>query len=190
MCILCILIPIIVGLICALLGYFLGRLVEKKSKVYKKLRADLEACRKENERQLSVNSTLKSEVDSCNKRFNLLQSDFEAFKLKSGVQLPEELPFDSVLASSVFGKSIAENDLKIVEGIGPKIEELFHNAGIKTWKALAETSVEKCQQILENAGDKFKMHKPATWPKQSEMAYLGKWKELKEWQDVLDGGKK
>ena len=33
MCILCILIPILVGLVCALLGYFLGRQIEKKSEV-------------------------------------------------------------------------------------------------------------------------------------------------------------
>ncbi len=190
MCILCILIPILVGLICALLGYFLGRLIEKKSEVYVKLRADLDNCNKENERQLALNSSLKSDVDSWSKKFNLLQSDFEAYKLKSIARSSKGLPFDSALAASLFERSIVEDDLKIVEGIGPKIEELFHNAGISTWKALAETAIERCQKVLDNAGDNYKLHKPETWPKQAEMAYLGKWKELKEWQDKMDGGKK
>jgi len=53
MCILCILIPILVGLICALLGYFLGRQIEKKSKVYTKLRADMDARKKEKEQLLT-----------------------------------------------------------------------------------------------------------------------------------------
>ena len=172
MCILCILIPILVGLICALLGYFLGRQIEKKSKVYAKLRADLDACRKDNEQLLTSNNSLKSEIASMSKKSTSAQHDF-----------------DPDLASSVFGKKIAENDLKIIEGIGPKIEELFQKAGIKTWKALSETSVENCQQILDDAGERFKIHKTTSWPLQSEMAYTGKWEELKRWQDDMHGGK-
>jgi len=76
-----------------------------------------------------------------------------------------------------------------VEGIGPKIEELYHNAGIKTWKELSETTVEKSQAILDEAGERFSVHNPATWSKQAELAYQGKWQELKDWQETLDGGK-
>jgi predicted flap endonuclease-1-like 5' DNA nuclease len=172
MCILCILIPILLGLLCALLGYLLGRYLEKKSKVYSKLRADLDACRKENEELLTLNSSLKSEIAGLK---------------DSGSSKP--LVFNSALAAGVFRKKIVENDLKLIEGIGPKIAELFHNAGIKTWKALAETSVERCQQILDAAGDRYKVHQPGSWPKQSKMAYLGQWNELKEWQDKVAGGK-
>ena len=172
MCILCILIPILIGLICALLSYFLGRQIEKKSKVYTKLRADLDACRKENVQLLSSNNSLKSEIASMSKKSTSAKHDF-----------------DADLAASVFGEKIALNDLKIIEGIGPKIEELFQKAGIKTWKALSETTVEKCQQILEGAGESYKAHNPTSWPLQSEMAYTGKWEELKKWQDEMLGGK-
>ena len=172
MCILCILIPILVGLICALLGYFLGRQIEKKSEVYTKLRADLDGCRKENEQLLTSNSSLKSEIASMSKKSTSAKHDF-----------------DGDLAASVFGEKIAKNDLKVIEGIGPKIEELFQKSGIKTWKALSETTVEKCQQILEGAGESFKAHNPTSWPLQSEMAYTGKWDELKKWQDDMLGGK-
>lgn len=170
--ILCILIPILVGLIYALLGYLLGRLIEKNSKVYTKLRADLEACGKEKERLQSENSSLVSELADLSKQTNIAEPGF-----------------DAALAKNVFGKKIVENDLKIIEGIGPKIEELFFNAGINTWKALSEASVEKCQQILDDAGDRYKMHTPATWPSQAEMAYKGLWKDLLKWQDEMDGGK-
>ncbi len=170
--ILCILIPILIGLICALLGYFLGRLIEKNSKVYTNLRTDLDSCRKEKEQQLSENQALKSELAGLSK--------------KSVATAPG---FHADLAKSVFGKKIVENDLKVIEGIGPKIEELFQNAGIKTWKALSETSVEKCQQILDDAGDRFKIHNPATWPSQSQTAYHGLWKVLKWWQDDMTGGR-
>jgi len=33
------------------------------------------------------------------------------------------------------------------------------------------------------------MHKPDTWPSQSKLAAEGKWQELKDLQDRLDGGK-
>ncbi len=80
-------------------------------------------------------------------------------------------------------------DLKVVEGIGPKIEELFHNAGIANWHDLANTDVEKLRQILRDAGSRFQMHDPQTWPEQARLADEGKWDELKEYQDFLQGGR-
>ena len=97
--------------------------------------------------------------------------------------------FDADMAASVFGEKIVKNDLTVIEGIGPKIDELFKKAGIKTWKALSETTVEKCQQILEGGGESFKAHNPTSWPLQSEMACTGKWDELKKWQDDMLGVK-
>lgn len=172
MCILCILIPVLVGIICALLGYFLGRLTEKKSEVYTKLRADMEACKRDKAELQSQNNNLKNELDELSKKSSSVQHDFDATQ-----------------AAEAFGAEIAENDLKIIEGIGPKIEELFQKAGISTWKDLSETTVEKCQELLSEAGTSFKAHDPTTWPLQAEMAYSGKWEELKKWQDDMLGGK-
>lgn len=91
-----------------------------------------------------------------------------------------------VLLLKLFQEKILK---KIIEGIGPKISELFHNHDIKTWKALSETSVDKCKEVLISGGDRFKIHVPNTWPRQAGLAYEGKWKELSKWQDELDGGK-
>ncbi len=38
------------------------------------------------------------------------------------------------------GKKIKQDDLKMVEGIGPKIEGLLHNINIKTWRELADAT--------------------------------------------------
>ena len=80
------------------------------------------------------------------------------------------------------------DDLKKVEGIGPKIAEIFNNAGITTFAELAGTSVEKLQEILAAAGPRYASKKPGSWPKQAKMAAEGKWDELKEWQDAHDHG--
>lgn len=82
-----------------------------------------------------------------------------------------------------------QDDLKIVEGIGPKIEELFRADGIETWKQLSQADPSRLQKILEDAGPRFRMHNPATWPQQAALADDGKWQELEQLQDDLDGGR-
>jgi hypothetical protein len=41
---------------------------------------------------------------------------------------------------------------------------------------------------LAAAGDRYKLAKPNTWPKQAGLAAAGKWGELQEYQDYLDKG--
>lgn len=87
------------------------------------------------------------------------------------------------------GKKIKQDDLKMVEGIGPKIEGLLHDAGIMTWEDLATAPTEKVQQILDDAGPRYRMHQPTTWAKQARMAAAAQWAELEAYQDHLDGGR-
>lgn len=86
-------------------------------------------------------------------------------------------------------RKFAKDDLKIVEGIGPKIEILLHDADIKTWEALANTSVDRLQGILNQAGDRFRLADPHTWPAQSRMAANNQWAELEAYQQSLTGGR-
>ena len=81
------------------------------------------------------------------------------------------------------------DDLKKVEGIGPKIEELFHNAGIMTFTDLAEADPAALKEILNAAGSRYQMHDPTTWPMQAGLAAAGEWDKLKVWQDNAKGGK-
>lgn len=80
-------------------------------------------------------------------------------------------------------------DLKLIEGIGPKIEELLKNAGILHLLQLADTPVERLEEILDEAGGHFRMHIPDTWPAQARLAAGGNWELLKEYQDQLRSGR-
>lgn len=82
-----------------------------------------------------------------------------------------------------------KDDLKKVEGIGPKIEQLLNKGGIHTWDQLSQAKIGRLQEILNSGGPRYQMHDPSTWPKQAQMAHEGKWEALKKWQDELDGGK-
>ena len=97
---------------------------------------------------------------------------------------PRGEPF---VAAAVTGP---RDDLKIVEGIGPKIEELLFNAGITTSGQLAATSVHQLKDILANAGPRFVMHDPGTWSAQALLAANGEWDNLKAYQDFLNAGKR
>ncbi|WP_417443449.1 hypothetical protein [Joostella sp.] len=170
----CLIIPIIVGVICAILGYLLGKSSSNNTdeigawqKKYDKLEADLSECR--SKLALKPSEPIAA-TESPNTSATLL-------------------PFDATLAKAAFGKKIKQDDLKIVEGIGPKIELLFHSKGIKTWKDLSECSVQKCTEVLQSGGKAYEIHKPGTWPEQAKLAYEGKWTELHKWQGELKGGK-
>lgn len=81
------------------------------------------------------------------------------------------------------------DNLKMIEGIGPKIEQLLNRNGINTFSELSRTSVDAISSILKGAGPRYQLHDPSTWPRQAYLAAKGEWEKLKEWQDELDKGK-
>lgn len=95
----------------------------------------------------------------------------------------------AVAPASAPASQAKADDLKKIEGIGPKIAEHLSAAGIATYAALSESSADKIKEILTAAGPRFAAHNPTTWPKQAQMAANGEWDALKKWQDELDGGK-
>ena len=78
----------------------------------------------------------------------------------------------------------------MVEGIGPKINELFNNAGVKTFVQLAAQSVTQMRKVLDDGGSRFRIANPSTWAQQAALAADNKWEELKKLQDNLSGGVK
>ncbi|PTX60021.1 LSU ribosomal protein L21P [Kordia periserrulae] len=78
------------------------------------------------------------------------------------------------------------DDLKKIEGIGPKIASTLNEAGITTFAELANTDAAKISEIIADVRGN---HVTDTWPAQAQLAADGKWDELKKWQDELDGGK-
>lgn len=86
-------------------------------------------------------------------------------------------------------KSVKE-DLKKIEGIGPKIAAILAENGISTFKDLSKASKKKLTTILEGAGNRYKIHDPSTWAEQAKLAAKGSWEELNTLQDALKGGRR
>ena len=180
----CWLIPLLVGLICGVIGYYWGKskreVIDNTSELdalkdkNAQLEKDLEAC---TEQLASTRATAKRTTEA------------KGTGTKSSIAASSVPTFDANAAKAAFGKRVKQDDLKIVEGIGPTIEGLFHKVDIKTWKALSEVSVAKCQEVLDSAGKRYRIHDPSSWPMQAKMAYEGKWKSLVKWQDEHKAGK-
>lgn len=86
-------------------------------------------------------------------------------------------------------KTAKADDLKKIEGIGPKIAGLLNAEGIITFADLSKAPIKKLRTVLDNAGSRFRMHNPKTWAAQAKLAAKGNWTALKEWQAELKGGK-
>jgi ribosomal protein L19 len=120
----------------------------------------------------------------------LYRSDADQLKMDAVGVAKAEAKKSKVSAAKVkTTKATKADDLVIIEGIGPKIAELLVNASITTFAKLAETSVEDIQKILDEAGSKFSIHTPTTWPQQAALAAEGKMEELEALKAELNAGK-
>ena len=60
------------------------------------------------------------------------------------------------------------DDLKKLEGVGPKLAEILNSAGIVTYADVAGSSIEKLKEILEAAGSRYASKDPAPWIEQAK----------------------
>jgi large subunit ribosomal protein L21 len=85
-------------------------------------------------------------------------------------------------------KAAKADDLKKIEGVGPKAAEAMVAAGLDTFAKVAKAKPEVIATILSEASSNLAHLVTDTWPKQAQLAADGNWDELKELQDNLDGG--
>ncbi len=126
----------------------------------------------------------QSELDDCQElRVNALSTSTPVSTVASPL-----LAESNTIIAPVAIESVAD-DLKKVEGIGPKIEGLLNADGIRTFAKLAATNPQHIAGLLSAAGPRFQIHNPETWPQQAALARDGKWDELKALQKGLVGGR-
>lgn len=85
-------------------------------------------------------------------------------------------------------KQKSNDDLRRIDGIGPKISTILVNAGIDTFEQLSKTKPEAIKSILEKAN--ITLAQPDTWPEQAHLAATGNWQELEALQAQLKGGRR
>jgi predicted flap endonuclease-1-like 5' DNA nuclease len=93
------------------------------------------------------------------------------------------------LVAETVVKAILPDDLKKIEGIGPKIEQILNDGGIHTFKQLAASNADHIKELLLSAGPRFRMHDPNTWMQQADLAAKMDWATLDTLQKALKGGR-
>ncbi len=83
------------------------------------------------------------------------------------------------------------DDLKRIEGIGPRIAAVLQEAGITTFAQLADADQARLERILEEADPRLlRLASPAHWPEQAALAAAGEWEALQALQSELKGGRR
>jgi predicted flap endonuclease-1-like 5' DNA nuclease len=162
-------------LITAFLFYFIGLLFGKKEEKYF---TDIE---KENEQ-------LKSEIASHIDKIETMKVLYTGGKIRrrpaniientsTSPDIIKEEDKESKIYNETF--QIKKDDLKIIEGIGERIEFFLNESGIYTWEQLSQQSVDSLKNILElYEGAAYRIHSPMNWPKLAELAAKGKWDDF------------
>jgi predicted flap endonuclease-1-like 5' DNA nuclease len=141
-----------------------------------------------------LRSSLDIEVGILRGRYNELETRHSSLTRRFQELNAANETFEQTIAGLnaqllTYHRRANPDDLKIIEGIGPKIEELLNAAHIYTYTQLATTETATLRAILDNAGARFRMHDPQAWPIQADIAEKGDWVKLKEYQEYLNAGR-
>ncbi len=81
-----------------------------------------------------------------------------------------------------------QDDLEIIEGIGPKMAQVLIDNGVITFAQVAAASVDELTAMLKASGGRFSLASIATWAEQAALLRDGKMDEFKKLTDELVGG--
>ncbi|MFT4759183.1 MAG: putative flap endonuclease-1-like 5' DNA nuclease [Paraglaciecola sp.] len=165
-----------------------------KVKVTKKSEASPKATVKKAQRVTPIVKSVKPTTTTkvATKRTPYAVPSVAARKEKMPPKTPVKAPTNprkSAVKPTKRATSTKDN-LKRIEGVGPKIESLLQADGIMTFAQLSKAKIERLEKVLATAGPRFRMHKPTTWAEQAGIAAVGDWDQLKQLQEVLKGGKR
>jgi predicted flap endonuclease-1-like 5' DNA nuclease len=105
------------------------------------------------------------------------------------IPLPPEVELDVEKLTIPFPtEPVQPDDLKRIEGVGPKIASVLQATGIETFAQLAASDVARLRDILQAAG--IRIADPETWPEQAALAVQEEWEALETLQGQLKGGRR
>lgn len=102
------------------------------------------------------------------------ESDTETSEVRGGVT-----EYVTELSGRELGfHGLSTDNLRIIDGIGPKMEAVLHENGIMTWADVAAESPESLRAVLDRYGNKYRIIDPASWIEQAQLAHQGSSEEL------------
>lgn len=158
----------------------------------------LQAALKESEAKLSSNHDLLTDSEA---RIAALEAELAALRKSSSEAIAVHTTTSAPMSEAghtepspaapleTAAAVVAPDDLKRVEGIGPKLEQMLNEHGIHTFAQLAASSTGDLQAILDKGGDAYRIHDPGTWPQQAGLLAEGRIEEFEALTERLKGGR-
>ncbi|MGF1548301.1 MAG: hypothetical protein ACFCUG_13340 [Thiotrichales bacterium] len=152
---------------------------------------ELDALRDEHERLRGQIGVKDRELDSLRQQLDyakaLNQERIEPAAATSQLTGLGERGDDSAQSPSIAsprGKRSTPG-LSAISGIGPKTLDVLDGAGVKTLDDIEVTDVAALKTILEQAGPRYALVDPSSWPEQATLLKAGDLEGLKRLQDAL-----
>jgi len=146
------------------------------------LEKQLSAC---NTQIKSIQSNYKLEIKNWKSKYAGMSTQYD--RMMSKFAALEKVHSKCVKASSIYDP--IQDNLQVIEGIGPKMEALLKKNGVTTWKKLASLKPKTIKGWLDAAGGRYRIIDPTTWPLQAGLADVGDWKKLIKHQKEFDTGR-
>ncbi|MEM6805304.1 MAG: helix-hairpin-helix domain-containing protein [Bacteroidota bacterium] len=119
---------------------------------------------------LNVLEGVKGQYTTGNKQFRHLFGLNESRAKKAKKLQNKKRALARKAESTIDDLLPAKDNLKEVQGIGPKVEVLLNNAGIYSYEDLASASIESLQAVLQTAGTRYQSMDPTNWIKLAQEA--------------------
>lgn len=153
------------------------------------LEAQLAACRERAERLELCEHDLQACTGALHDAREQLRLKEERIQALESMLTDLKIEADKRAVSFMTTGGASHDNLQRIEGIGPKIAEILTAHGITTFADLAEADVTRLREILKEAGPRYRLSDPETWPEQARLAAQGDWEGLFELQGQLKGGR-
>jgi len=157
------------------------------------LKSQLEQCQQQERRLADCEAALRAEQDKAQaqaERLEAREQEMALLRAQIADAEAEAKRSAAALAFAIPSTPPEPDDLKKIEGIGPKIAGILNDHSIWTYEQLAATEVSRLQAILVEAGPRYRIANPESWPAQASLAAAGDEEGLKRLQDELVGGRR
>lgn len=140
------------------------RQLKAKLKALKQDYKQAKKTRKQHEKQLRKAEKKEADLEKAVQELReRLQPSAPPPKENTAGQAPSEGP----------GAPLATDNLREITGLGPKFEQLLHEAGITTFAQLHAMSREQWAAIFEQAGARYRNFDPTPWQEEARQLMQG-----------------
>ena len=143
-----------------------NKLVKKAEKMSLKLKKD-------------ITDTIEDVIEDVNEKVSEIIGDNKTTTKKATAK--KTAGKKAVTKKVSILKSSTKNDLKVIKGIGPKLEETLNSVGFNSFEQLAKMTIKDITIVLSDAGVNAKMYDISGWKAQSKLAFKGDMEAVKNW---------